>query len=254
MNVKACFDDCTEMTPVHLAVRTGNEEMFNLLVDAGAEVQSETCVGEIDRVGLLHLAAVCNGGSIARRLIELGCDVNVETSIGGTPLFLAVKENCPDVVEVLVDTASKSGLRLPPTSSAVDSSSAGFLHVAVLHNSERMVRALVRAGCDVDESAKSEEDGNITPLYLAVDRNLGDMVRVLLELGCDVNKEMKDGFTVLHTAGEMGYIVLIDTLVQHGANVNKRASFGELTSVTPLHLAVMNRHSDAVRKLANFRS
>ena len=128
--------------------------------------------------------------------------------------------------------------------------SAGILHMAVLSDSEPTVRLLIKGGANVNDPTKSEENGDITPLYLAVDNNKYTIAKTLLELGAKPNFVLKDGFIVLHTAAELGYTDLVELLVKNKSDLDKEATFGELSRVTPIHLAVMNQHIEIVTLLA----
>ena len=122
--------------------------------------------------------------------------------------------------------------------------------MAVLSDSEPTVRLLINGGINVNDPTKSEENGDITPLYLAVDNNKYKIAKTLLELGAEPNFVLKEGFIVLHTAAELGYTDLVELLIEHKTNLDKEATFGELSRVTPVHLAVMNQHIDIVKLLA----
>ncbi len=321
---RAALDGCYGLTPLHLAVRSGNLGIVNLLINSESDLDATASVAEIGNVSMFHLAAVCGHEDITKALLNAGCDPDTRTSAGSTPLFLAVKEGNAGVVECLV--AAGVDVTAPQSNS-----SAGLLHMAVVGGSDEIAKILVEAGCPIDETTKSEEEGDITPLYLSVDLNRIAITKTLLKLGADVNAELKvsntvslwhksrsaalmcrafhlsfftrksnipsfrrlksfnnqlnndqcqesnwfrcpsatkekhtrgagvsrslcvvfqDGFTVLHTAAEQGAADTVRLLLQHGGDGDKPATFGDLVRVTPVHLAVMNKHVDVTREFA----
>ena len=243
LNKVACLDGCEGLTPFHLAVRVGNEEHIDELVKYGAEIHTTAAVSDVAGVSSLHLASVCGHHRIVRKLIRLGADVNARTSTGSTSLFLAVKEGNDDVVRFLLEANCDVTVQQ-------SEASPGIVHLAIMANNERVLRMLIRAGCSINEPAKSEENGDITPLYIAVDNKHIQMVKLLLELGADPDQELKDGFTVLHTSAEQGLLDIVKVLIDHGCAADKTAKFGDLSLVTPLHLAVMNKFPEVVKILA----
>ncbi|WBA79895.1 ankyrin repeat domain-containing protein [Endozoicomonas sp. GU-1] len=74
-----------------------------------------------------------------------------------------------------------------------------------------------------------------------------ELIQTLVNHGADVNARVGDGETVLHLAARNGNAnaELIRTLVNHGADVNARNNDGE----TVLHLAARNGNAESVRAL-----
>lgn len=96
----------------------------------------------------------------------------------------------------------------------------------------------------------SDNGGLVTPLYLAVDKRNVAMVKTLLELGANPDDDLRDGFTVLHTAAEQGLTDIVAALLKNGqAAAEKQATFGDLQHVRPIHLAAMNGHCDVATVL-----
>lgn len=77
-------------TPLHEAIRHGQEEIASLLIDAGADVNA---TGEFGKTPL-HYAAEAEGpASLAELLIENGADVEKPNKGGETPLYMAAGHN-----------------------------------------------------------------------------------------------------------------------------------------------------------------
>ncbi|MCR9145068.1 MAG: ankyrin repeat domain-containing protein [bacterium] len=96
-------------TPLMFAVRSGNRELVQRLLQAGARVNPR------DDEGVSPLYFACNQESwsanyseIVQDLLDAGADPTVRSEFGRTPLMTAVLEGGPDVVEVLLKEALKT--------------------------------------------------------------------------------------------------------------------------------------------------
>ncbi len=77
------------LTALHIAAEQGNSQIARLLIDARANVEAKTRLGEYTP---LHLAAEGAHVSVVRVLLEAGADVRaITTNTGVTPLHLAAK-------------------------------------------------------------------------------------------------------------------------------------------------------------------
>ena len=77
------------LTALHMAAERGNAEIVRILIDARANVEAKTRLGEYTP---LHLAAEGAHASVVRVLLEAGADVMaITTNTGVTPLHLAAK-------------------------------------------------------------------------------------------------------------------------------------------------------------------
>ena len=78
------------MTPLHCAARESHNEIAELLIAKGADVNAK------DRQGMtpLHFAAIKRHNKEIKEIVELliakGADVNAKTDDGGTPLNAAI--------------------------------------------------------------------------------------------------------------------------------------------------------------------
>lgn len=93
--------------------------------------------------------------------------------------------------------------------------------------------------------------GEWTPIHACTLRGARKLVKIALKAGVDPNIEMglPDGLpgrcTPLHLAAYRGDVSILQLLLQHGAELEKRDSKNH----TPLHYAILRRNTLAARKL-----
>ncbi|KFG41145.1 ankyrin repeat-containing protein, partial [Toxoplasma gondii ARI] len=87
-------------TPLHVALKEGNEETVEMLIEENVDVNAKNEDGKT----ALHVALSLRQVNLARRLLQsekLDLDANVDAE-GNTPIHLAVKEGLDGFVEKLV--------------------------------------------------------------------------------------------------------------------------------------------------------
>ena len=114
------------------------------------------------------------------------------------------------------------------------------LHEAAGNNSLEVGRVLVESHADLNVT----DTYNRTPLYHATLTNNIDFVKYLLQ-GADINIADKDGKSPLHVAGLYGYDSVVDVLLSHGAQMDRKTSMGE----TALHFASSRGNHSTIRLL-----
>ncbi len=88
------------MTGLHLAAERGDLEVARVLLDAGADVNLVTRLGDYTP---LHLAGRSGHGALVELLVEAGGDVNARTTNGATPLHLAARGGDRTAIAALLD-------------------------------------------------------------------------------------------------------------------------------------------------------
>ena len=152
------------------------------------------------------LAAVASGSErMVTVLLENGATYPKET--GSMLLWYAVvKSRNEALVPLLIDHGYGEGLQ------EVDAGDASnLLHAAAGDGCEQMVTALMQNDCD----NHAGNQAGITPLMVAVRQGHGKVMKLLVASSrCDVNAMDKEGWTALHHALRLGQIDCAKWLIE----------------------------------------
>ncbi|KAK2005100.1 ankyrin [Colletotrichum falcatum] len=196
-------------TSVHELAMSGNAEVLEIVAKAVKSVNLplvEDCEGTMP----LHLAVRNNHPEAVDVLIRLGADVDaVQTSKDGavpTALWQAGWNRNLDIAAKLLEAGAD------PDSRGKDK--ATVLHLAVAKRWPEMVRLLARhkAGLNAQTADKRR------PLHAAVLLKDLSMVRLLLEVGARVDSKGTSSATALMDAAHCGSLPMIRLLIDHGAD------------------------------------
>ncbi|KAF2882462.1 hypothetical protein ILUMI_23687 [Ignelater luminosus] len=231
--------------PLSLALNEGYNELVPILISGKADVN----VRNGKDFTLLHQAILKEDSKTAVFLLDNGADMNAKTAESESPLQLAIHCRLIDVVEALcvrgVDMSAPDRLGNCPLWAALDS------------DQDNIASVLVRHGVDTDCWSPGPDDCRQTLLHRAIDENKESAAIFLIQSGCDLDsprmlgpngeggEEAKDKASPLHLCCQWGLDTVIQTLVEHGANVNSR----DAENKTPLHIAIENQHSGIISLL-----
>ncbi len=165
--------------------------------------------------------------AVAKRMVELGANVNELTQTGGTPFMFAVLGNHLTLARWL----HQSGADI----NAKGSNGWSAATIAGAKGQTEMLRWLISAGADIN----SPDVYRFTPLMRAVDNQHTDSVKILLSQGqAAVNFKDESDNTALHFAVANKQSSVIKLLLHHGADPLQANRDG----ITPTDLA--KQHPD----------
>ena len=256
-------------TALHYAASKDHEAITKLLLEHGATVDAVANIRAYHAQHLhpcqshrewtvLHFAASLGHSSIIQLLLQRGAQLGRADSCGHTALHLAVAANACHVVKLLLKEYPKP-LQVPDgpitpivhTTASANGTAQGSrtvsinakndmeqtaLHLAAFFRSEKVVPLLIEAGADLDAR---DGFGN-TPLLVATyGRDTKKViVEALLDAGADVNAaghiNGDTRNTALHLAIEPTKLELLQLLLANGAVANSR---NNTHGSTPMHLA-----------------
>lgn len=95
------------ITPLHQSFLKDNTEIINLLIKAGAKINTEFS----NKGSLLTKAVNENRKNAAITLIKNGADVNYKPRQGKRPLFAAIKNKDLELIKLLIESGAKTNVR-----------------------------------------------------------------------------------------------------------------------------------------------
>ncbi|XP_003424459.1 putative ankyrin repeat protein RF_0381 isoform X1 [Nasonia vitripennis] len=198
---------------------------------------------------LLHYFTNTDNETIARQLIEAGCDINLKNRYGETPLMTAVESNNLKIAKLLLDAGA-----IHLNTNFIEEF--GPLHMAVWYGFKAMVRILLDAGADanvIDEEYSSPlhlaakvEPYAAQPCLVPGDSKCNyDIAKMLVDAGADVDAVDYQAISPLHWAVMRGNYDVAGLLLDKGAN----ADVMDDNFVTPLHWSVRDLNIEFVKRL-----
>jgi ankyrin repeat protein len=203
--------DSNGNTPLHFAVINNYLPLIDWLKDHHANPNSRAHYGDTP----LHTAIISDhssDGTVIRRLVRMGADVNAGNDYGDTPLHRAAYHGHTEQVRLLLKNKADVARR-------AQRGETPLLYAARPDGHPETVLALLEGGAD---SNVADNFGN-TPLHGAAMIGNVDVARVLIEKGhANVNRQSLDGYTPLHIAAVSGKTQFVQFLLDMGANRDLR--------------------------------
>uniref|UniRef100_A0A670I2Z0 Uncharacterized protein n=1 Tax=Podarcis muralis TaxID=64176 RepID=A0A670I2Z0_PODMU len=143
---------------------------------------------------------------------------------------------------------------------AVNSEDETLLHIAAAHGHTEIIDYLIGRGAKLEVKDKKGR----TPLHRAAERGHGEAVKMLLQLGANMYTLDQEGKSPLHLAHQNHHTHVLKSILKEEVRRHKNqhnflhmatalgyaVSRGfEKTKKTPLHLAAMGGHLNAVKAL-----
>jgi cytohesin len=222
------------LTPLQLACGQGLLEIASLLLRAGADPTATDARGET----ALRIAIAEDQPAVVRLLLTV-VDVE-EPGVGelATPLWTAVSWGRAEIVHLLLEAgADVTRLSL---------SGHTLLHLAATSGSVELTREMIKAGLRPDDLGSI----GVTPVQycanmLKPEEGVLDCIRVLIQAGADLSIRARDGITAVTFAAAAGNVEVVRLLLAAGAPASSADDCGQ----TAFHHAAKHGHADVVEEL-----
>ncbi|KAL8893733.1 MAG: hypothetical protein Q9192_004980, partial [Flavoplaca navasiana] len=252
---------------LHFAACNDQVTAVEVLLDAGADIDSITFLGETP----LHVAIIHGSLAVARALVGRGADVMAVTDTGRRPANLVRSDLPVPVLQLLLhaganisaqevfddnplmqkvidngDSTTAEWLFITAISHSMDKRpyQSAALAYASLTGTKPMVEILLKYGADPNSRSNIGQPA----LHCAIDRDEPSVVRLLLDSGSDVDAQIH-GRTALISAAYRGCCTeCVDLLLACHPDVDKHDEYGrtalmvaELFGVSSIELRIL-RH------------
>lgn len=214
-----------EIQPLMEACDASNREMVELLLQAGANVNTKCSVSDEGDAGETPLMAAVTHRDIVEMLLRNGARIDATTRRGRSVLSRLLETELVDLdmVRFLLDAGCPVDGR--------------DLHHPILQRSLNVVKLLLARKPDVNKPFDwptylgSPRKGD-TPIFVAVDRNADEMLE---GTESEVRKRAER-------------LAIIDLLIEAGAEVNGQRG-GKMSTWTPLRMAIAQDDAEIVKRL-----
>ncbi len=225
--------------------------LVETLLNAGADVNDSNDRGWTP----LHQAAYSNQGDIAEVLIHRGADLDAEAhGSGGTPLIVALFWGHREIADLLRRHSTAPGnLRVAAGLGDKELLERCFSRQRTLTSEACAARGFYRPHSGFPDWRPSADPQEVLDeaLVWACKSGRTEVLPRLIEAGARMDADPYRG-TPLIWAAVRNRIETAKWLVDHGASVNRKATFGGSThgeGVTALHMAAENGHLAMVQLL-----
>lgn len=246
------------LTPFHRAVRIGNQESMQILLDKGAEIEKRTAFVDSDLpydFSPLNLASMCGNLATVKFLINSGASIEAQWYTWLPSQVAGRFGGWDEVTDYLRSEEEKLGRHSYKLNS--------YLHTQESPNAMHIIKVAISYGANLEARNGLGE----TPLQVAARSCNPELMKYLIDLGVDskginhaaissasANVDDLESFklvfaksgippktqsddTALHIAACHGNADIVQFLLENGASASLKDR--NIHGQTPLHLAVM---------------
>jgi ankyrin repeat protein len=186
-------------TPLHYAAHKGLKSVAAVLVNDGAELDSQGRLG----IRPLHCAVRGESFDMVRWLLEAGADIDAQDHSRNTSLHLALHYGLEQIAMLL----QKSGARRTTR----DDYGRTVLSMAAAQGCSKVVEAQLDMG--IDRINSRDRQGRTALMLAAFNGYVAVVQRLLDDQQCDVNSQDERGHTALMLAACHGHADVVEKLV-----------------------------------------
>ncbi|CAH0027540.1 unnamed protein product [Clonostachys rhizophaga] len=214
-------------TPLFVAAYKNHKKVVELLLDAGAEIDTPSNVGQTP----LHTAAERGSHSIVKPLCQRGANLNSKSNNGQSVLYSALLNSHYETAGFLISEGVDLNNQHEPGRTA--------LYFSIDHGLLDIAKLIIKKGANIEIGK---------PLRQASAKGYLEVVKELLAADTKVVNQQDPNHrdqTALHAAAARGYFDIVKLLVETGANSRATMSNGQV----PLHLACARGWLDVAKYL-----
>jgi ankyrin repeat protein len=204
------------ISPLQIAVYNENENIVDLLLKGGADLQKTDNKGRT----VLDNAVLRSSTLIVKKILENRGNLKIE-QISTLPLLVHA---CEKRNYTMAKFLLEGGIE-------IKEQGYNALQESVKYGSRQLIELLLQYNAPLDGGKEKD-----TLLYIAIRFNKIRIFRYLFELGAKINQENRDGYTPLMRAVQDGYIDITSSAINRFANVNHQGKGG----ISALHIAAKN--------------
>ena len=199
-------------TPLHLAIKTASDDILDILLRHNPDLNARALyTGETP----LHFAAARSGSDHAvSALLKHGADYGLLDSKGLSPAEVALQKQELQHAVAIIGTAGTNSHKLAKEKHML------FAQVIERRDQSSMNKTLVAKVLEIAHPSDS------TALVEAIKTQDANLVAIILERGADPNQSTTSGLYPLFAAFNARSASVVQTLVEHGADVTLRNPHG----------------------------
>lgn len=216
----------SQITALHVAAKRGQEDIFYLLVDAGAQLDVKA--KDYRGCTLLHDAAEGGSAKICRDLLQRGAELHAPMKFGATPIHFAAGARDSGACQVLIEAGAD--IHSPKKTWSGESSNHTPIERSVLSSRTENFKLLAAAGATYDLQRVYSYR---TLLQFAASNGDFELFKRFVDEGADLQQNIQGGWTLLHYAARSGNAELCAWLLNKGFDLEAKASYDQ----TPLLIA-----------------